>query len=221
MSRTAEDRLKEEFHAAAGTSLLQRALGPSRSGPAVKIVEVDGCGARLRGVPLALRTLSAEQETRLRADARTWLMESCRYSEIFLDETAVGRAALELEIKVQTLALALVEPASPHGQLARSADELRKLLYADEVTHLFELYLDWVQERSPISAARTAEEVKDLVEALGKGTQPLQSLSAFDSVSLRIIATELVARLRTSMSSPSSPTSPSSGTETSSSGDSD
>jgi len=213
--------LRERFHEAAGSSPLRRALGASRTGVAVKLIEFEGCGGRLRGVPLALRTLNADENLRLRGAARTWLLDECRFSEAFIDDTDAGRAINELEVKIRTIALALVEPAPPHRPVAKNPDELRLLLDADEVSALFELFLDWVQERSPISTARSAEEVRDLVDALGKGTQPTQRLLAFDSVSLRSIAIELAGRWRTLMSSPSSPTSPSSDTETTSSDDSD
>ena len=47
-----------------------------------------------------------------------------------------------------------------------------------------------------------------MIDALGKGTMSMSRLSGYDSASLRSIAIELVARLRTQTSSPSSPTSP-------------
>lgn len=203
-----DDALKEAVHAAAGTSLLRRALDASRTGRAVKLVEFDGCGQRFRGIPLALRTLNADENLRVRAEALKWLSSSCGFSEDYLVGTTNGESLTEFEVKVRSIAIALVEPAPPHRAVAKDADELRVMLDADEVSALFELYLDWVQERSPISAARTAEEVASVVDALGKGTMPKSRLSVYDSVSLRSITNELVARLRTQTSSPSSPTSP-------------
>ena len=203
-----DDALKEAVHAAAGTSLLRRALDASRTGRAVKVIEFDGCGARFRGIPLALRTLNADENFRVRAEALKWLSTTCGFELDFLVETDSGENITEFETKVRTIALALVEPAPPHRAVAKDADEIRVMLDADEVSALFELYVDWVQERSPISAAKTAEEVASVVDALGKGTMPMSRLSAYDSVSLRSIAIELVARWRTQTSSPSSPTSP-------------
>lgn len=216
-----DDALKEAVHAAAGTSLLRRALDASRTGRAVKLVEFDGCGQRFRGIPLALRTLNADENLRVRAEALKWLSSSCGFSEDYLVGTTNGESLTEFEVKVRSIALALVEPAPPHRAVAKDADELRVMLDADEVSALFELYLDWVQERSPISAARTAEEVASVVDALGKGTMPRSRLSGYDSFSLRSIAIELAARLRTQTSSPSSPTSPLSSEETTSSEHSD
>lgn len=216
-----DDALKEAVHAAAGTSLLRRALDASRTGRAVKLVEFDGCGQRFRGIPLALRTLNADENLRVRAEALKWLSSSCGFSEDYLVGTTNGESLTEFEVKVRSIAIALVEPAPPHRAVAKDADELRVMLDADEVSALFELYLDWVQERSPISAARTAEEVASVVDALGKGTMPRSRLSGYDSFSLRSIAIELAARLRTQTSSPSSPTSPLSSEETTSSEHSD
>ena len=83
----------------------------------------------------------------------------------FLLDTPEGRGTMEFEAKVQTIALALCEPAPPHAPVAASADELRGLLFADEVAALFELYIDFVTKRSPISAAKSAEEVASLVDS--------------------------------------------------------
>lgn len=207
--------------AATGWSPLRKALHASRGGPAVKVVEFDGSGGRLRGVPLGLRTLSAEEQQRLRADAVKWLTRECGYTDDFLVGTTDGAAAIELETKVRTVALALVEPGGDHAPLAKSADDMRALLDADEVIALFEMFLDWVQERSPITSARAVEEVRSLCDALGKGTMPLARLNGYDSVSLRIIASELVARLRPLTSLPSLHTQPSSDTETATSEPSD
>lgn len=202
---------------ATGWSPLRKALHASRSGAAVKVIEFDGCGNRLRGVPLALRALTADESMRLRADALKWLTSACGFTEDYLIGTTGGNEALEFETKIRFVALALVEPAAPHAPVAKDADDLRTLLEADEVSALFELLVDWITERSPIASAKSAEEVAKLCDALGKGTMPLSRLSAFDNASLRTIASELVNRLRSQMSAPSSPTPPSSDTATESS----
>lgn len=198
---------------ATGWSPLRKALHASRGGVAVKVVEFDGSGERLRGTPLALRVLTADESLRLRADALRWLTGACGFTEDFIIGTTDGTAALEFEIKVRTLALALVEPAPPHVALVKDADDLRTILDADEVSGLFEHLVDWVQERSPITSARSAEEVRALCDALGKGTLPQARLNTCDNASLRSIARELARRLTTPTSSPSSPTSPPSETD--------
>jgi hypothetical protein len=193
-------------------SPLRKVLDASRSGRAVELIEFDGCDARFRGVPLALRALTTDEELKLRAAAAKWCVDVAGFGESFLLDTPEGRGTMEFEAKVQTIALALCEPAPPHAPVAASADELRGLLFADEVAALFELYVDFVTKRSPISAAKSAEEVASLVDSLGKGTTPLQRLSTFDAVTLRSIVRELVARWTRLTSSPSSPTPPSTDT---------
>lgn len=216
----AED-LDSEVKRAMGWGSLRRALDASRGGATVKVVEFDGSGERMRGIPLGLRTLNADESTRLRADALRWLTGECRFTEEFLIGTTDGTAIFEFEVKVRTLALALVEPAAPHPPVAKDADDLRRTLDADEVTALFEMFLDWVAERSPITSARGVEEVRALCDALGKGTLPLARLSGYDSVSLRTIISELVAQLRTQTNSPSPRMQPSSDMATTTSEDSD
>jgi hypothetical protein len=211
------DDLDAKVLAATGWSPLRKALHASARGAAVKVIEFDGCGGRLRGVPLGLRTLSADESLRLRAEAFRWLSTECGFSADYIVGSADGESHLAFEVKVRTLALALVEPGGTNAPVAKDADDLRKMLEADEVTQLFEAYLDWTAERSPISSAKTAEEVRDLVDAMGKAMAPTSRLNAYDSVSLRIIATELVNRVRALTSAPSSPTPSSSDTATASS----
>lgn len=187
-------------------SPLDRALDASRSGVAVKLIEFDGSDGRLRGVPLALRPLTADESLRVRAQAVRWLTGECGFSEDFLVGTTDGTALIEFEVKVRSIALALVDPSSPTTPLARDADNLRRRLDADEISALFEIFVDWVRERSPITSARSAEEVAALVDALGKGTMPHSRLSTFDAATVRTITRELANRLRSLTSSPSSPT---------------
>ena len=194
-------------------SPLRKVLDASRGGRAVEIIEFDGCDNRFRGVPLALRALTTDEEMKLRAAAAKWCTEGAGFDLSYLLDTNEGRATVEFEAKVRTIALSLCEPAPPHREIAADADELRALLYADEVAALFELYIDFVTKRSPISAAKSAEEVASLVDSLGKGTTPLQRLSTFDAVTLRTIVRELVARWTRLTNSPSLPTPPSTDTE--------
>lgn len=187
-------------------SPLDRALDASRSGIAVKLIEFEGSGGRFRGVPLGLRVLSADESVRVRAQAVRWLTAACSFTEDFLIGTTDGTAIIEFEVKVRTLALALVDPSAPTQTIAKDSDNLRQRLDVDEISALFELYVDWVQERSPITSARSVEEVNALVDALGKGTMPHSRLSTYDASTVRTIARELASRLRTLTSSPSSPT---------------
>ena len=204
----------DEFVTRDTRSPLRRALGASASGVgAVKVIEFDGCGARLRGVPLALRTLTAGESIRVRTEAHAYLTRQCALSEDAVGYSDAGRALHEFETKLRTIALALVDPSTGapvcvNAKGEADADEARTLLESDEVAGLFELFVDWTNERSPIQS-KTAEEVEAIVEAMGKATMPLSSLSGYDSGSLRLIARALVGRLRTQTNSRYSPTSPS------------
>lgn len=194
-------------------SALRKALGPSATGAAVKVIEFAGCGGRLDGVPLGLRTLTAGESQRLRAEAHAWLTKQCALSEDFIGYSDSGRALFEFEVKLRTIALALVDPSTGSPVCAgekgeADPDEARGLLEADEVAALFELFVDWQTERSPIQS-KTLEEVSAMVDAMGKATMPLSSLNGYDSATLRRIAHELVSRWRGAMNSRSSPTSPS------------
>ena len=186
---------------------LAKALGDR--GVAVHILDLfDGTGARLDGIPLALRAVPNEARVKAVAAAVKFLTEKCGLTESYLYDTATGGAELDLETKVQLLAVALCEPAPPHAPVVESADGLRALLEADEVVQIFESYADFVAERSPLSRAKSAEEVEAVLSALGKGMIPPSRLNAFDSSTLRSALHSLAVqreRLTSSSSSPSSP----------------
>ena len=187
---------------------LAKALGDR--GVAVKIVDLfDGTEARLDGIPLALKAVTNEARVRAVAAAVKFLTEKCGLTESYLYDTATGGAELDLETKVQILAVALCEPAPPHALVVDSADGLRGLLEADELVQLFESYADFVAERSPLSRAKSAEEVEAVLSALGKGMLPASRLTSFDSVTLRRALHSLAVRHERLMSSNSSPSSPS------------
>ena len=187
---------------------LAKALGDR--GVAVKIVDLfDGTEARLDGIPLALRAVPNEARVRAVAAGVKFLTEKCGLTESYLYDTATGGAELDLETKVQLLAVALCEPAPPHAPVVESADGLRALLEADEVVQIFESYADFVAERSPLSRAKSAEEVEAVLSALGKGTLPASRLTSFDSVTLRRALHSLAVRHERLMSSNSSDSSPS------------
>ncbi len=199
-------------------SPLRRALGASASGVgAVKMIEFDGCGGRLRGVPLALRTLTAGESIKVRTDAHAYLTRQCALSEDAVGYSDAGRALHEFETKLRTIALALVDPSTGapvcvNAKGEADADEARTLLESDEVAGLFEMFVDWTNERSPIQS-KTAEEVEALIEAMGKATMPLSSLNGYDAATLRFIARALVGRLQALTSSLSSRTSLSNGVD--------
>lgn len=187
---------------------------------------------RLAGLDIAVRTLPlADIQAASRAALR-YLTEECGWREEHL-YTELGEGVHDAETQVQLLARCLLVPpdGAEDGAVERSAtaplvsgvDELRALLDGDEVALLFQEFTRWQQERSPISRAKSAEEIEAHVEALGKGGTPLSWLRSCDSGTLLAIATELAVRLMTSTSSSSSDTSPASDTSPgcSSSSDSD
>lgn len=189
------------------SSPLAKALG--ERGFAVKLVEdFEGHDGRFRGIPIGLRALSNDQRVRCMVAAQKFLTEKCGATEYWL-EGEIGKLEYDVEAKVQTLALALVEPSAPHDLVAKNADDLRTLLDAQEVSQLFELFVDYIAERSPVSRAKSAEEVEAVIDALGKGTIPASRLTLFDSYTLRSAVHSLavdrarLTRLNSSLSSPS------------------
>lgn len=188
---------------------LAKALGDR--GVQVHIVDVfDGTGHRLDGIPLALKAVPEAVRVKAAADALRFLTgPKCGMSEEYLYGTSDGAAERDLEVKVQLLAQALCEPAPPHALVCASADDLRTLLDATELQQIFEVYVDWLATRNPLSQAKSLEEVDAVLSALGKGTIPVSRLSAFDSSTLRSALHSLACQRERLMSSSSSPSSPS------------
>ena len=61
------------------------------------------------------RLVPNEARVRAVAAAVKFLTEKCGLTESYLYDTATGGAELDLETKVQLLAVALCEPAPPHA----------------------------------------------------------------------------------------------------------
>lgn len=197
--------LIKSFQDAAGFSPLRRALGGKAMASAIVDIPPES-PSRLRGVPLAVRMITDDERARAHAAAVAWLRTRAGFAEEYV-YSGNGAAEVDVEIKVQVLALALVDP-STQSPVAKDADDLRATLTSDEVTFLYERFLDLCAERSPFREMAFDKMMEEL-DALGKGTIPLSSLNGYDSASLRTIARELVARHVRQMSGPSSDTSPS------------
>ena len=187
-------------------SPFQKAIGGAEI-PHKVVDDFVGAGERFKGTPVAVRTLPAD--VIMRADAAA--VHACLalgYTTEML-YTEAGEDALAFERKVQTLAKACVDPADPSRPFFASADEAR-LLEPDEAHVLYNHFVAWQEERSPLSRANTWQEVEDQLMALGKGLIPRSWLNSFDASSLRFMCCGLADRLATLTSPSSPPTSPSS-----------
>jgi len=195
-------------------SPLAKALGGR-----VAYLRVRAPKGRLADVDMAVRSLPQGEITAALRAALRYLTEECGWKEEHL-YTELGEGAHDGESQLQVLAKALVVPPAESDEgtaiaetcepLVASVEELRLLLMPDEIAFLFQAFARWQQERSPISRARSAEEVEAYVDALGKGVIPISWLKSCDNASLLAIATELAVQHMTSTNLSSSDTSPSS-----------
>lgn len=172
----------------------------------------------------AVRALSVEEQQTARAEALRYLTATCGWSREDL-VTETGETALNLEIMVQLLARALVDPENPDAPCAadlsatmsgatapeawrEAASRVRKLLDADEVNACFEHLVAFQVERSPLDSAKSVAEIKEMVEALGKGLLAPSRLARCDRTTLTRIIDALAAEKRTWTTPSSSATSP-------------
>lgn len=184
---------------------------------------------RLAQLDLAVRSLPQHEiATAMRAALKGLVDDGWNEEHLY---TELGEGVHDLETQVQVLSRCLLVPPA-EGEagdatesqcvpFADSAEDLRKILEPDEVAFIFREFTRYQEERSPISRARTPEEVVAFVDALGKEMIPLSRLRSCDSATLLAIATELGERLVISTSYSSSATSPSSAPSETSSPSSD
>ena len=144
-------------------------------------------------LPLAVRSLTADDAARAHADAIKWLISTGGWQREDLIGDA-GDAILNLEVMVQTLTRALVDPEKPDVAFASDASEVRKFFEVDEIRAVWDEYATWSQERSPFRSLKTLAEVKEVADALGKGLASMTSLPRYEYATLRLIITALVGQ---------------------------
>lgn len=158
-------------------------------------------------LPLAVRSLTADDAARAHADAIKWLISTGGWQREDLIGDA-GDAILNLEVMVQTLTRALVDPEKPDVAFASDASEVRKFFEVDEIRAVWDEYASWSQERSPFRSLKTLAEVKEVADALGKGQASMTNLPRYEYTTLRSIITALVDQRATWTMPSSSDTSP-------------
>jgi len=147
-------------------------------------------------LPLAMRSLTAEDAARAHADAVKWLISTGGWQREDLIGDA-GDAILNLEVMVQTLTRALVDPEKPDVAFAAEAAEVRRFFEVDEIRAVWDEYATWSQERSPFRSLKTLAEVKEVADALGKGLASMTSLPRYEYATLRLIITALAGQRAT------------------------
>lgn len=176
-------------------SLLEKLLGAA---PVPHRVVVYPEGSRMAGGQVALTILSVHDQMQSAAAAITYLRDVAKWRPEDLIEE-LGRAAVELECRVQWLFRCLRDPKDLDCPIVKDPDQLRKLSCNDDLAWLWEQYLDFSAERSTFKRAQTWEEVEALVESVGKGRASPTLLSDCDSDTLRNIVRLLAVRYTTLM----------------------
>jgi len=195
-----------------GASPLSRLLGgflPPRKRFTHDVLRCDDTGAlKTITLRLAVRAITVEETEEAHAEAVKYLTTKGGHSrEDFI--TSQGDSIMEAELMTQILARALMDPDNLREPFAKDAAALRGVFFTDELEACFREYSSWQAERSPIRALRSADELREVVDALGKGQMERGSLLRFDVISLSDIALSLADRVqrltRPSSSDTSSP----------------
>lgn len=161
-------------------------------------LDVQRCNAE--GAPvvvhlqLAVRALSVEEMEQSHADAVKWLVGVGGHQREDLI-TSNGDSVVELEMMTQVLARALMDPDKPREPFAKDAKALRETFYPDEIETCFREFSAFDAERSPLRRLRSADDLAEVVEALGKGQTSQINLLRFDIISLRSITLSLADRV--------------------------
>ena len=186
--------------ALAGSSKLAQMLGgylPPRKKFELDVLRCDDRGApitiRLR---MAARALTVEETEESHAAAIQWLVSKGGHTrEDLIGST--GDSILECELMTQLLSRALMDPDNVRKPFAVDAAALRATLYTDEIEACFREYSAFQAERSPLRNIRSADELREVVDALGKGQDERINLMRFDVISLSNIIRTLAARVAT------------------------
>ena len=161
-------------------------------------------------VVVAARALAVKELEEAHAEAVKWLVGVGGHQrEDLISNT--GDSVMELEVMTQLLARALMDPDKPREAFAKDVASLRETFFSDEIEACFREYSAFQAERSPLRGIRSAEELREVVEALGKGQTSQINLLRFDAISLRSITLSLadrVSKLTRPSSSDTSPPSP-------------
>jgi hypothetical protein len=180
-----------------GGAKLSQLLGgylPPRKRFEITLQRADDRGAPVTvAAVFAVRALSVEEQERAHSAAIEWLLKLGGHArEDLISES--GNNVFELELMTQLLALALMDPESPRAPVAKDAASLRALLFADEIEACFREYAAFQSERSPIRSIRSADELAEVIDALGKGRASSINWLRYDVISLRSIITTLADR---------------------------
>jgi hypothetical protein len=144
----------------------------------------------------AVRALSAGEMEEAHAEAIKWLVSKGGHQREDLIG-ATGDSMLELELMTQLLARALMHPDRTREPAVKDAAMLRDLMFSDEIEACFREYTAFQAERSPLRNIRSADELREVVDALGKGRGSSINLLRFDVISLRNITLSLADRVVT------------------------
>ena len=194
----------------AGSSKLAQLLGgylPPRKKFTLDVLRCDASGAPITvTLHIAARALSVEETEEAHAAAIQWLVSKGGHQrEDLIGST--GDSILECELMVQLLARALMDPDSIREPFAKDAAHLRATFFTDEIDVCFREYSAFQAERSPLRNIRSAEELREVVDALGKGLGSSINLLRYDAISLCSITHSLAARVSTQTRPSSSDTS--------------
>jgi hypothetical protein len=174
---------------ASGPSPLSRLIGEEPR--PFKVIPFPGSRGAAKQASVGLWNLMDHETRQARIEAVRYLTDVCKLNDVhLLQDTSLATE----ETTTQILWRALRDPAEPMRPFAASPNELRVHLTADEREALYQEYLAWVDERSPLRKIRGSEELEELVVALGKASTAGTLLSYYDSTSLRVLAAELAAR---------------------------
>lgn len=149
----------------------------------------------LASTDLAVRTLTAEETDAAYAATTKRLTERGGWTrDDFLNDA--GESTFQLELKVQYIARAMVDPEDPSKPFAANADEVRRQMEPDDINAVFDELTAFQLERSPLRRAKTWAEVEEVADSLGKGLILPTALQRYDNTSLRLTITALVDALR-------------------------
>lgn len=154
-----------------------------------KTFTYGGCGDRFGESKVwAIKAPTALDHQDALASSRKWL-ESKGWKPEELQLGEIGSQAFDSVAKAWIVARSLVDPSDPEKLACSDGAQVLALLHVEEIDFLFEMIVEYQQERSPFSRGDLSlSKIDEVIDHLGKALLPPTWWRSYGSSSLAKLA---------------------------------
>lgn len=161
-----------------------------------KVFTYGGCGDRFGASKTwAIKAPSALDHQESLAASRKWL-ESKGWKPEELQLGEIGSHAFDAVARAWIVSRSLVNPSDPTQLACDDGAQVLTLLHTDEIDYLFEMVVEYQQERAPFSRGELSlSNIDEVIDDLGKGLLPPTWWKSYGSASLAKLLQRAADRL--------------------------